>query len=136
MKCPKCHYLGFDTGDRCKHCGYDLTNLTEPRCPECGNLFDLSNLSTFENRYPREWHDRAVTILILVSLGVIIASIIAGWFLFSLTASALGVFSTECSIRCRGLVRGLAFMAASIASSAIVNAASPPVWIATWCPAS
>jgi uncharacterized RDD family membrane protein YckC len=25
MKCPKCHYLGFETGDRCKHCGYDFS---------------------------------------------------------------------------------------------------------------
>ena len=25
MKCPKCHYLGFETGDRCKNCGYDFS---------------------------------------------------------------------------------------------------------------
>jgi uncharacterized RDD family membrane protein YckC len=25
MKCPKCEYLGFDTGDRCKNCGYDFS---------------------------------------------------------------------------------------------------------------
>ncbi len=25
MKCPKCQYLGFDTGDRCKNCGYDFS---------------------------------------------------------------------------------------------------------------
>jgi uncharacterized RDD family membrane protein YckC len=28
VKCPKCHYLGFETGDRCKHCGYDFSLLT------------------------------------------------------------------------------------------------------------
>jgi len=27
MKCPKCGYLGFDGGDRCKHCGYDFALL-------------------------------------------------------------------------------------------------------------
>ena len=27
MKCPKCNYLGFETGDRCKHCGYDFSLL-------------------------------------------------------------------------------------------------------------
>ena len=27
MKCPKCHYLGFETGDRCKNCGYDFSLL-------------------------------------------------------------------------------------------------------------
>src|SRR5260221_621629 len=25
MKCPKCAYLGFETGDRCKNCGYDFS---------------------------------------------------------------------------------------------------------------
>jgi len=24
MKCPKCGYLGFDSGDRCKNCGYEF----------------------------------------------------------------------------------------------------------------
>jgi uncharacterized RDD family membrane protein YckC len=27
MKCPKCEYLGFETGDRCKNCGYDFALL-------------------------------------------------------------------------------------------------------------
>ena len=30
MKCPKCDYLGFDTGDRCKNCGYDFSLVTAP----------------------------------------------------------------------------------------------------------
>jgi uncharacterized RDD family membrane protein YckC len=30
MKCPKCHYLGFDTGDRCRNCGYDFSLLSVP----------------------------------------------------------------------------------------------------------
>jgi uncharacterized RDD family membrane protein YckC len=28
VKCPKCSYLGFDTGDRCKNCGYDFSLLS------------------------------------------------------------------------------------------------------------
>ena len=28
MKCPKCEYLGFETGDRCKNCGYDFSLAT------------------------------------------------------------------------------------------------------------
>jgi uncharacterized RDD family membrane protein YckC len=28
VKCPKCNYLGFETGDRCKHCGYDFSLLS------------------------------------------------------------------------------------------------------------
>ncbi len=27
MKCPKCDYLGFETGDRCRNCGYDFSLL-------------------------------------------------------------------------------------------------------------
>jgi uncharacterized RDD family membrane protein YckC len=27
MKCAKCLYIGFETGDRCKNCGYDFTLL-------------------------------------------------------------------------------------------------------------
>jgi len=27
MKCPKCGYLGFETGDRCRNCGYDFSLL-------------------------------------------------------------------------------------------------------------
>ncbi len=30
MKCPKCSYLGFETGERCKNCGYDFSLLVEP----------------------------------------------------------------------------------------------------------
>ena len=29
MKCPKCHYLGFETGDRCKNCGYDFSLMAD-----------------------------------------------------------------------------------------------------------
>jgi uncharacterized RDD family membrane protein YckC len=29
MKCPKCDYLGFETGDRCKNCGYDFSLMAE-----------------------------------------------------------------------------------------------------------
>ena len=30
MKCPKCSYIGFETGDRCKNCGYDFSLITDP----------------------------------------------------------------------------------------------------------
>jgi uncharacterized RDD family membrane protein YckC len=31
MKCPKCDYLGFETGDRCKNCGYDFSLIASPQ---------------------------------------------------------------------------------------------------------
>ena len=33
MKCPKCDYLGFETGDRCKNCGYDFSLLSIADAP-------------------------------------------------------------------------------------------------------
>src|SRR5262245_53754810 len=36
MKCPKCNYLGFETGDRCKNCGYDFSLLTLADAPASG----------------------------------------------------------------------------------------------------
>ena len=32
MKCPKCGYLGFETSDRCRNCGYDFS-LTQDVAP-------------------------------------------------------------------------------------------------------
>jgi uncharacterized RDD family membrane protein YckC len=31
VKCPKCAYLGFETGDRCKNCGYDFSLMADAR---------------------------------------------------------------------------------------------------------
>jgi uncharacterized RDD family membrane protein YckC len=29
VKCPKCQYLGFDAGGRCKNCGYDFSLISD-----------------------------------------------------------------------------------------------------------
>ena len=31
MKCPKCQYITFDSGTRCRNCGYDLSLTENPR---------------------------------------------------------------------------------------------------------
>jgi uncharacterized RDD family membrane protein YckC len=33
MKCPKCAYLGFETGHRCRNCGYDFSLMMPPSAP-------------------------------------------------------------------------------------------------------
>jgi uncharacterized RDD family membrane protein YckC len=33
VKCPKCEYLGFETGDRCRNCGYDFSLLSVVESP-------------------------------------------------------------------------------------------------------
>jgi uncharacterized RDD family membrane protein YckC len=30
MKCPKCDYIGFDSGNRCRNCGYDFSLVPPP----------------------------------------------------------------------------------------------------------
>jgi uncharacterized RDD family membrane protein YckC len=39
MKCPKCEYLGFETGDRCKNCGYDFSLAVAMGTPAEPELF-------------------------------------------------------------------------------------------------
>jgi uncharacterized RDD family membrane protein YckC len=34
MKCPKCGYLGFETTDRCRNCGYDFSLASPEPAPE------------------------------------------------------------------------------------------------------
>ena len=38
MKCPKCEYLGFETGDRCKNCGYDFSLAVVIAAPQDRDL--------------------------------------------------------------------------------------------------
>ncbi|MGH9240304.1 MAG: RDD family protein [Vicinamibacterales bacterium] len=38
MKCPKCEYLGFETGDRCKNCGYDFSLAVVRAAPQDRDL--------------------------------------------------------------------------------------------------
>lgn len=33
MKCPKCEYLGFETADRCKNCGYEFSLAADVAAP-------------------------------------------------------------------------------------------------------
>ena len=34
MKCPKCSYLGFETSERCRNCGYDFSLLAARPAPD------------------------------------------------------------------------------------------------------
>ena len=59
----------------CRHCGYDLHGLPEPRCPECGNVFDpeerarvLARIGSPPPKVGRRWIPAAV--VVLLSLGV------------------------------------------------------------------
>jgi uncharacterized RDD family membrane protein YckC len=50
MKCPKCAYLGFDTGERCKNCGYDFSLMaTEEPAAELSLRLDTDETSGANN---------------------------------------------------------------------------------------
>jgi 4-amino-4-deoxy-L-arabinose transferase-like glycosyltransferase len=60
----------------CKRCGYDLQGLPEPRCPECGTVFDPAERERILARFhapppsPRYWWV-GVSVAVLVLLGVV-----------------------------------------------------------------
>ena len=58
-------------GRYCRKCGYELCGLPEPRCPECGRLFDPANPQTTRAR-PHGgmglWVTRAVCLLLGLGL--------------------------------------------------------------------
>ena len=48
MKCPKCGYLAFESGERCRHCGYEFS-----LAPGDSDAFDLAlDLGPDESRPP------------------------------------------------------------------------------------
>lgn len=57
MKCPKCSYLGFETGDRCKNCGYDFSLLAAPQQPPDPDL-TLRVPEELPAEADRSWMDR------------------------------------------------------------------------------
>jgi len=47
MKCPKCTYLGFDTAERCRNCGYDFSLVaTEEPAAELSLRADVDEAHT------------------------------------------------------------------------------------------
>jgi uncharacterized RDD family membrane protein YckC len=57
MKCPKCSYLGFETGDRCKNCGYDFSLLAAPAEPLDPDL-NVHAPEDIPRETDRSWIDR------------------------------------------------------------------------------
>ena len=60
MKCPKCSYLGFETGDRCKNCGYDFSLLSASHQPPDPDL-NLQMPDDLPGDADRSWIDRLHT---------------------------------------------------------------------------
>lgn len=60
MKCPKCSYLGFETGDRCKNCGYDFSLLAATQEPPDPDL-NLPLPDHVAADADRSWMDRLHT---------------------------------------------------------------------------
>ena len=54
MKCPKCDYLGFETGDRCRNCGYDFSLMTDS---SAAGADDLMLREPDSSAGPNDWID-------------------------------------------------------------------------------
>jgi len=61
MKCPKCSYLGFETGDRCKNCGYDFSLLSAPLEEPHDPDLNLQVPDDLPAEADRSWMDRLHT---------------------------------------------------------------------------
>lgn len=53
MKCPKCGYIGFESGNRCRNCGYDFS-LAPPAADEFqrGNVTESADLYDLDLQEP------------------------------------------------------------------------------------
>lgn len=61
MKCPKCDYLGFETGDTCRNCGYDFSLIGEPDSAPIEIDLDLRSVDV--DAPVRDWSDAADSVL-------------------------------------------------------------------------
>ena len=62
MRCPKCHYISFDSGDRCRNCGNDLSlppEVTRPDLPIANANAADGPLSDFALETPPPTQPRA-----------------------------------------------------------------------------
>ena len=57
MKCPKCSYLGFETGDRCKNCGYDFSLMAKTHAPEEVEVDLMLHLNEADSTTTPGWLD-------------------------------------------------------------------------------
>lgn len=52
MKCPKCEYLGFDTGDRCRNCGYNFSLFVAMEADRANEPVDPMDMTLDTGRTP------------------------------------------------------------------------------------
>jgi hypothetical protein len=70
----------------CRMCGYSLARLQVSRCPECGNVFNLDDRSTYVHKdAERKANQRIIWTLVLIVVFTYLFLIVASW-----AASILG----------------------------------------------
>jgi len=58
MRCPKCHYISFDSGDRCRNCGYEFSLAIDGREgssalePDAGHAAHVDDFAASEASLP------------------------------------------------------------------------------------
>jgi hypothetical protein len=79
-----------DTGLQCPRCGYNLTAITSPLCPECGERFVITNARGYLAKHPPSALRRASvalwwvgTLLIVLSWLSVLPPLV-GWIGFAI----------------------------------------------------
>jgi len=60
MKCSKCGYLGFESADRCRNCGYQFSLSDEHDLPDLPELPDVPDLTIRREEEPNDLDDFAL----------------------------------------------------------------------------
>ena len=64
-----------NAGLHCPHCAYDLSGVTELRCPECGERFNPDYLYSADYEYGLQWTGRRKLALVLGALAIVAGGI-------------------------------------------------------------
>lgn len=104
---------------QCLYCKYDLRNLTENRCPECGALFDSDDPRTYfvpQRKNPRRW-------LEIVVVSAIVYLTLLTFVTWHVIAGDRELWNLAQSLGRQGLVKPSFW-------SSVAHAASLSVWMA------
>jgi rRNA maturation protein Nop10 len=74
---------------RCLSCKYDLSSLTEHRCPECGRAFDPDDPSTFSSDSARAQRRKAIKTSAALIGVVFVVLLVIDWNLVELPFKGL-----------------------------------------------
>lgn len=80
MRFPRLHHTvrhtPADAPMYCRNCGYQLDNLTQPRCPECGQGFQPGDPDTYETEPPESPTRSLGSVILGITITAAIAAVV------------------------------------------------------------